>query len=162
MLSCLALLVACAPSGGDSAAPTETALPDVPGHNDCLAEGEEMTEEVCLQVVEVDGRYPTVSEDKSDLAGIEADRRAEDPELLWLTDEIRRCTCSCCHTARWGGPGVYFWDLDFEPVWIDSASLWTLSVFGGWTEEDAQTFPLEDLDRVRSYIEGVQDYRRDH
>jgi hypothetical protein len=46
-------------------------------------------------------------------------------------------------------------------VWTDSASLWTLSVFGGWTEEYAQTFPSSDMERLRSYIEAEADRRRE-
>lgn len=161
MLLRFALLVACAPSGGDTAAPAETALPDVPGHNDCLAEGEEMTEEVCLQVVEVDGRYPTVSEDKSGAYGAEAEARAADPDLEWLRSEAKRCTCSCCHTRSWGGPGVYFWDLEWSPVWIDSASGWSLRVLAGETEEEAQTLPSTDPERVKAYVERVLQWRDD-
>jgi hypothetical protein len=152
------LLLACAdPSDTADTAPDL----DLPAHNDCLPEGEEMTEDICLAVVEEAGKYPTVSENKSGLDPVEDDPRLQDPELAWVTSEINRCACRCCHTKAWGGPGVYFWDLDWTPVWTDSASLWTLSVFGGWTEEYAQTFPSSDMERLRSYIEAEADRRRE-
>lgn len=152
------LLLACTetPDTGDTG-PTL----DLPEHNECLPEGQEMTEEVCLAVVEEAGKYPTVSENKSGLDPVEDDPRLQDPELAWVTSEINRCACRCCHTKEWGGPGVYFWDLDWTPVWTDSASLWTFSVFGGWTEEERQTLPTSDLPRLQAYLEGEADRRRE-
>lgn len=152
----LLLLLACATPGEDTA---PAAHLDLPGHNDCLPEGEEMSEETCLAVVEAEGKYPTVSENKAGIDAPSDDPRLEDPELAWLTAEVKRCACACCHTARWGGAGVYFWDLDFEPVWIDSASLWSLSVFGGYTEEYEQTLPTDEIERVRAYLEREADRR---
>jgi hypothetical protein len=150
-------LVACASDPPDSGAPAEGIY--IPGHNECLAEGEEMSEATCLAVVEDFGHYPTVSEEKTGYAAPLDDPRALDPEYLWLTAQIKRCTCNCCHHTSYGGPGAYFWDLDFLPVWTDSASRWSLSVLGGWTEEPDQTLPTEDLERVRAYIEGEYDRR---
>jgi len=145
------ILLACSVLPVDSGG--SEAVLDLPGHNECLPEGEEMTAEVCLAVVEEAGRYPTVSEDKSGLDAEPDDPRADDPELAWLTGEVNRCACRCCHTASWGGAGVYFWDLDFRPVWTDSASLWSLGVFAGLTEETEQTLPTADIARVRAYLE---------
>lgn len=144
------LFLACAESdvdSGEGEAPLE-----LPGHSECLPAGQEMTAEVCLAIVEEAGRYPTVSEDKSDLPPVEDDPRVDDPELAWLTSEVNRCACRCCHTASWGGAGVYFWDLEFKPVWTDSASLWSLSVFAGLTDDAPQTLPTEDIERVRAYV----------
>ncbi|MEQ1570142.1 MAG: hypothetical protein ABMA64_31200 [Myxococcota bacterium] len=138
------------PSSVDSG----TDLPDLPGHNDCLPEGEVMPDDTCLDVVEVDGRMPTVSYLSSDAPpAAPDDPRLTDPDYVWLTDQIRRCTCSCCHQRTIGGPGVHRWDLDFEPVWIDSANDWVLQVFVGETEEYLQTFPTDDPERVRAVVE---------
>lgn len=148
-LSVTMLLWAC---GRD--APDSGAAIDVPGHNDCLAEGEEMSEETCLAVVEEAGKYATVSENKSGAEAPSDDPRITDEDYAWLAGEVKRCACSCCHTASWGGAGVYFYDLEFAPVWIDSASRWTLQVLGGWTEDPDQTLPSTDIARVRAVIEA--------
>lgn len=131
----------------------------IPGHNDCLPEGEEMTEDTCLAVVEDFGHYPTQSENKSGMVPQTHDPRVNDPEYLWLTEQVNRCACRCCHTEHWGGAGVYFWDLDYKPVWTDSASVWSLSVFGGWTDEYLQTLPVENMERVRAYISAEAERR---
>ncbi len=125
---------------------------DLPGHNECLPSGEQMNEEICLAVVEEDGRVPTKSERKSNLPEDVDDPRLDDPEIAWLQAEAKRCTCSCCHTGSFGGPGVYFWDLDFEPVWLDSASIWSLEVFAGLKYSEIQQFPTEEPQRVEAII----------
>lgn len=152
----LAWTLACAPTDEDSAA----APLHIPGHNECLDEGEVYTAETCLALVEDDGRQPTVSEDKAGFseAGVV---RVDDPELAWVTSEVKRCACSCCHTREYGGPGVYFYDLDWTPVWTDSASSWTLGVFAGFTEEEAQTLPTSDLARLQAWVDGEKDRRRE-
>jgi hypothetical protein len=132
----------------------------LPGHNDCLPEGEEMSEEICRAVVAADPRQPTVSENKAPEEAGPNDQRLQDPEFLWVTSEVNRCTCRCCHTKSWGGPGVYFWDLEFEPVWVDSASNWSLSVFAGKTGEVEQTLPTEDIERLEAWVDGELDRRR--
>lgn len=131
----------------------------LPGHNDCRADGKPMEEAVCRAVIVEDDRQPTISENK---AGEHPSPRsvAEDPEFIWMTAEIRQCTCACCHTKSWGGPGVYFWDLEFAPVWTDSASLWSLSVLAGETEEDFQTLPTDDLERLRRWVESERERRQ--
>jgi hypothetical protein len=116
-----------------------------------------MEESVCRAVIADDGRQTTVSASKVETPSDPA--LAHDPELLWLTAEIQRCTCACCHTASWGGPGVYFWDLEFQPVWTDSASMWSLSVLSGETHEDFQTLPVEDLERVQNWVESERERR---
>lgn len=131
----------------------------IPEHNECLPAGEEMPAESCVALVEEDGRYPGVSENKSGLAPDPEDPRLQDEGYLWLESEIRRCACVCCHTSSYGGPGTYFWDMDHGPVWIDSASWWSLSVLGGWTEEPDQTLPSDDLERVRAIIEAELERR---
>jgi hypothetical protein len=144
-------LLACAAPDvetGEGEAPRE-----LPGHNECLPAGEEMSAEVCLAVVEESGRYPTESEDKAGAdAALDAERLA-DPDLAWVTEQVNRCACRCCHTAAWGGAGVYFWDLDFQPVWTNSASLWSLGVFAGLTREVDQTLPTDDLERVQAWLD---------
>jgi hypothetical protein len=140
------LMVACA---GE-----ERPADELPGHNDCLDAGEEMDEATCLAVVEDDGRVPTESTLAYGVPEAQPDdTRLTDVDYTWLTSEVQRCTCACCHTASWGGPGVHRWDLDFQPVWIDSASNWVLGVFGGWTSEPDQTLPSSDTGRVRAILE---------
>ena len=134
---------------GDSSAPL-----DLPAHSECFELGHVMDEETCLAVVEDDGRYPTVSENKSGLEPDWDDPRIDDPELEWLRSQIQRCTCSCCHTRPWGGPGVYFYDLTWEPVWIDSASSWSLRVLKGDTHDDTQTLPTTDRARLDAIIDS--------
>lgn len=126
---------------------------DLPGHNDCLPEGERLSAETCLAVVEHDGRQPTSSSNVSGIVADPEDPRLDDPEYQWLAGEIERCTCVCCHAASYGGPGVHRWDLEHAPVWIDSANAWTLSVFVGDTDEYAQTLPTSDPDRMRAVID---------
>jgi hypothetical protein len=152
------LLLACARPDIDTATPPEPI--EIPGHNECLPAGESYSDEVCRAVVEDAGRQPTVSENKSGAEADWDDPRLTDPEYLWMEGEIMRCACRCCHTTEFGGAGVYFWDMDFSPVWIDSASGWSLSVFGGWTEEPDQTLPTDDLERLRAVIETELDRRR--
>ncbi|GDX80451.1 hypothetical protein LBMAG42_22620 [Deltaproteobacteria bacterium] len=141
--------LACAPGERDSGA-----APYVPRHNECLPEGEAMSEATCRAVVEEDGRLPTHGGNKSGTEPDPVDPRLSDPEFLWMTAEVRRCTCSCCHTESWGGPGVYYWNLEFAPVWTDSASSWTLSVFAGLTGEANQTLPTDDLERLQAWVEA--------
>lgn len=133
---------------------------DLPGHNDCLPEGEIMSDEICLAVVEEDGRWPTVSYNVSGLDPAPNDPRLADEDYLWLQSELSRCTCRCCHTAGLGGPGVHRWDLAYQPVWIDSAASWSLLVMRGDSSEYEQTLPSSDPDRVWQTIEREIDRRR--
>lgn len=151
----LALLLSCAPAPVTDSA----AAPQLPGHNDCLPEGEAYSDEVCLAVVEADGRYPGYTEDKTDGRATADDPRLDDPDYQWLTDQASRCVCACCHRARYEGPGIYFWDLDYEPVWIDTASTWSLRVFAGWTDEVEQTLPTDDPERLRAAVQAELDRR---
>jgi hypothetical protein len=144
---------------------TETTRPaidpvDLPGHSDCLPDGEEMSAEVCLAVVEADGRSPNVSSDQSDAPPPVPETRLDDPEYQWLTAEVKRCTCSCCHTMAYGGPGVHRWDLDFEPVWIDSMDDWAVNVFVGEAWSENQYLPTDDPERLQAVI-GTELARRE-
>lgn len=161
-LTLTALLLACVqdPPPADTPADSQPHV-DLPGHDECLPPGERMSDEVCLAVLEADGRYPTTSEDKSGVPTTADDARLADDDYNWMTDEVRRCTCVCCHSTVYGGPGTYLWDIDFEPVWIDSMSGWSIGVFGGWTEEAAQTLPTDDLERLRRVLDAERQRRRD-
>ena len=132
---------------------------ELPGHNECLPEGEVMSEETCLAVVEHDGRQPTSSSNVTGIAPDPDDPRLDDPEYQWLASEIERCTCVCCHTASYGGPGVHRWNFEHAPVWIDSANEWTLSVFVGDTNEYDQTLPTDDPERMRAVIDREPERR---
>lgn len=158
------LALACGAPGEDEPSVTpedsgEAAPLILPTHNECRPEP--ISEEICRAVIEEDGKQPTVSEHKSGIGPDPHDPRAEDPELLWLRGEIQRCACACCHTRSWGGPGVYHWDLEWSPVWIDSASSWTLGVLRGDTENPDRTFLFEDRERVDAILTAEIDRRRD-
>ncbi|MED5370013.1 MAG: hypothetical protein VX899_03280 [Myxococcota bacterium] len=151
------LLLACEGEVVDSGEPQSHLL--LPEHSQCFEAGHVMDAETCLAVVEEDGRQPTVSENKSGQAPDPEDPRLEDPELLWLAAEIERCTCVCCHKEAYGGPGVYFYDMDFSPVWIDSASTWSLNVLSGETNNPTQSLPSDEPERVLAIIEAEIDRR---
>lgn len=156
----LIVLVACSGAPQDIAVDTGGPHLVVPGHDDCKPVGFEMEADVCAAVIAEDGRQPTVSQDKSGLPPVADDPRLSDPELAWLDTQVKRCTCACCHTASYGGPGVYFWDLEFAPVWLDSASRWSLSVFSGQTGERSQTLPSTDPDRLLAVVDAEIERRR--
>ncbi|MBA2322330.1 MAG: hypothetical protein H0V89_14390 [Deltaproteobacteria bacterium] len=145
----LLALLACATDPLPEAA-DDTGL-DLPTHSECLPAGEAMDEATCRAVVAHDGRQPTTSLFK---AGVEPPipESRDDADLAWLTAEAQRCTCSCCHTAGWGGPGVHAWDLAFDGVWLDSASDWSLRVFSGMELSEDQRLPTDDPDRLLSLV----------
>jgi hypothetical protein len=153
-------LLACTPSPEPVETGDSSRYLDLPEHSECFELGHVMDEATCLAVVEEDGRYPTVSENKSGIEPDLDDPRIGDPELEWMRSEIQRCTCSCCHTKPWGGPGVYFYDLTWEPVWIDSASNWSLRVLKGDTNDEVQTLPSTDPERFEAVIEAELERRR--
>ncbi len=144
------LLVACS-QAEETAVP---AHPDLPGHNDCLPEGEAMDDDTCRAVLEEDGRLPTTPHRAAGTEAIESDPRLTDPEYAWMTAEVKRCTCVCCHTEHLGGPGSHRWDIEFEPVWIDSMNDWSIAVFTGQTDDYAQTLPTSDMPRLRAVLEA--------
>ncbi|MFT4622938.1 MAG: hypothetical protein ACI8PZ_001594 [Myxococcota bacterium] len=138
---------------GSSSPPTGTHH-TLPGHDDCLPQGQAVDDATCLAVIAEDGRKPGESFDRSWASHDDPDPRVDDPDLAWLEDEIRRCTCACCHQSTLGAPGSYFWDLDFGPVWIDSASDWSLNVLAGNYYSENQFFPAETAAEVRAVIEA--------
>jgi hypothetical protein len=122
----------------------------LPGHSEC--QSERMEDEVCLAVVEEDPRLPTESINQSNQPLINNDPRLQDDDYIWLTEQVTQCTCVCCHSTEYQGPGTYFWDIDFQPVWIDSANSWSLIVLAGETNEPSQTLPSDDPERVLDII----------
>jgi hypothetical protein len=131
----------------------QVVLHPVPEHSECTEDGSDMPDAVCSRLIEEDGRLPTVPENKSGVPLYDDDPRLEDTEYQWLTDQAKQCACACCHSSVLGGPGAYFWDIDFEPVWIDSASRWSLWVLSGRTDEPDQTLPTDDLERLNAIVE---------
>ena len=139
---------------GYSSVITEDTSPALPGHNDCLPVGERMSDATCLAVIVADDRFPGESFDKSGVPVVEDDPRVDDEEIAWLTSEIQRCTCSCCHYSSLGGPGAFFWDLDYEgEVWLDSASAWSLLVLVGSHASENQMLPTDDIERARRVVD---------
>lgn len=154
-LALISLLAACGTGASINGSDEDSSGPapiEIPEHSECLPPGEEYSDEVCIALVEEDGRYPGTSEDKAQESGTDDDPRLTDPDYLWLTGELRRCACRCCHTTSLQGPATYFWDLEFTPVWIDSASSWSLDVLAGNTHEAAQTVQTDDLERAQAVI----------
>ena len=151
--------LACAPT--PQVVDTAPAHPDLPEHSSCPGD-EVLTDEVWLAVVAEDGRYPTHSVNRSSNPEREDDPRLDDPDYIWLGEQIEDCTCVCCHRARYEGPGVYLWDIDYEPVWIDSMSSWSMRTFAGETDEPEQTLPVDDIERFLAVIEAERQYRRDN
>jgi hypothetical protein len=123
----------------------------LPEHSECQVDP--MPDTICQEVVEEDPRQPTTSINQSDMPPIPDDPRLTDEDYMWLTDQIKKCTCVCCHSTNLQGPGTYFWDIDFDPIWIDSANSWSLIVLAGKTEEPDQTLPSEDPERVVEIID---------
>ena len=153
----LLLLLACSPTD-----PVDTSVHgtlDLPEHSECLPPGEVMDAETCAAVVEHDGRLPTEPSHKTDAPPDPADPRIDDADLNQLLADTRRCTCACCHDSTLGGPGAYFWDVTWQPVWIDSANDWSLGVFAGIYESENQSLPHEDPDWVRAVIQAELDRR---
>jgi len=131
----------------------------LPEHDDCLPDGEVVSDEVCIAFLEADGRQPTRSEDRSGVALTEPDPRVDDPDLQWVNSQVRRCACSCCHQSTLGGCGTHKWDLDHGPVWIDSMSSWSARAFAGIRETENRFLPVDDLERVRVIIQAELDRR---
>jgi hypothetical protein len=146
------MALACAPADDPAPAGLDTA-PPLPGHNECLDQGQAMDADTCVAVVAADGRLPGQSYYHAGAAPPpDPDPRLRDPDYLWLRAQIDRCTCACCHTSSYGGPGAYSWDLDFRPNWIDSATDWSLGVLAGINPSENQLLPSEDPERVLAIV----------
>jgi hypothetical protein len=151
-------LVGCAgPSGvaviDEPDAGTEDPLP---GHDDCLPPGEEMSEDVCRAVIAEADRVPNVASDHSGVPAPDPDPRVDSEEYAWLTSEVKRCTCSCCHIGSLDAPGVHRWDLEWQPVWIDSMSDWSMEIFAGLRPSDGplnQMLPTDDPERLLRLVQ---------
>lgn len=154
----LLTLLSCVPEGVPVDSAPHTTLPE---HSSCPG-AEVLSDEVCLAVVEEDGRFPTVSQNRSGNPVDEADPRLKDPDYAWLTGEVADCTCVCCHTTSYGGPGIFLWDVEHEPVWIDSMNGWSLRVFAGHEYDETQNFPSSDPERLERLVEKERQFRRDH
>ena len=53
-----------------------------------------------------------------------------------------------------------FYDLTWEPVWIDSASGWSLRVLAGDTKDEIQTLPTTDPERLKALVDSELERRR--
>ena len=103
----------------------------LPEHSECF--DDPLTMETCQAIVDEDPRQPTTSMNRSGVEPIDNDPRLEDPDYIWLKEQIEHCTCVCCHRSSLGGPGAYFWDIEHKPMWIDSANSWSTLFWGdGW------------------------------
>ena len=130
----------------------------LPEHTECF--DEKLEDDVCLELIAEHDQQPTNSFNQSDIAPMEDDPRLTDPDYMWLTEEIQKCACACCHNSTLQGSGSFFWDISFSPVWIDSANSWSLTVLAGETEEPDQTIPVEDVERLLSVINQERERRR--
>ncbi|MEC7985119.1 MAG: hypothetical protein VX278_08140 [Myxococcota bacterium] len=136
---------------------SESVLKHVPEHSECF--DAPISDAVCYDVISAHDQQPTQSYNQSGIPAAQEDDRLQDPDYIWLAEEVKQCVCSCCHNSQLEGSGTFFWDVAFEPVWIDSANLWSLSVLAGETEEPDQTLPVSDMERLRVLIDRERDRR---
>lgn len=129
----LALVLACGseePGAADTSAPSAT--DDTAGSGDdggsghdggdgpvtngtCVPHGEAFSDTYDCALV--DG--PSGDDSIGPTAHAEEDPTAlDDPDLPWVLDELRACSCSCCHQVT--GEAAFVWAWDFSPVWTDS------------------------------------------
>ena len=139
--------------------PEESAALHIPEHSQCF--DAPIADAVCYDVIALHDQQPTQSYNQSGIPSANDDERRSDVEYVWLSSEMERCVCSCCHNSRLEGSGTFFWDISFEPVWIDSANSWSLSVLAGETDEADQTLPVSDMERLRALIERERQRRAD-
>lgn len=98
----------------------------------------------------------------------EDEARLSDPDLAWSAGEVQACACLCCHSAKLGGPGAFAWDIDFSPVWTDSATDRALAINAGIIDSSIfgdidpklnngfirtkMGLPTTDPDRMRAFL----------
>lgn len=120
-----------------------------PQAQDACVEGVEtekapLADDVCECIVAADERPFSPGVDQSGvLAGGDAGTRAMDPSLSHWKERIRSTRCGCCHNAQFEGPGSFYWDLAYEPVWLDSVTDERLLKMAGQTEQ--QTGAMQSL-----------------
>ena len=129
----------------------------IPGHSECF--DEPISAQACRDLVEEDGRLPTTPRHSSPVAAPVDDDRVTDPDLLQLRADIDTCACTCCHTSDYGGPGLHKWDVTWEPVWVDSASSWSLQVLSGLVPSEDRQLPHDNPEWVKLVIQTELDRR---
>jgi hypothetical protein len=112
-----------------------------------------LSDSICNCVVASDERPFGESGDLSETPSVSPDERVGDSALAHWNDEIRRTRCGCCHNTSFRGPGTAYWDLAFEPVWVDSASDVRLRVMSGEGDKPGQTVPFPDPAPFRAFVE---------
>jgi hypothetical protein len=84
----------------------------------CAPEGERFTDHFSCEGVE--GPCAGGGE-RGAKAQVAADPATQsDPDLAWSANQIRACSCSCCHNNQGVAAHIYSWD--FAPAWTDSLS----------------------------------------
>ena len=105
-----------------------------------------------------------------DIPGV--DPRSGDPDYAWSRAHGLRSDCAKCHRGSLAAEDLpvdcdtvercltarYYWDLDFEPYWTDSASDQTLEALRGPAGE-APLVESDEPERMRAFLTRELEYR---
>jgi hypothetical protein len=82
----------------------------------CAPDGESFTDHFSCDGIA--GPCPSTDE-RGASARVSPDAsRQDDPDLAWSAQQIRACSCSCCHNDDGLAAHIYSWN--FSPAWTDS------------------------------------------
>jgi hypothetical protein len=108
----------------------------------CAPHGELFTDHFSCDGVE--GPDPTSqSDDGPSVKVLTPDpTRLDDPDLGWVKEEIRSCSCICCHNDE--GIGAYVWSYEMEPFFLDGVTNDRLGRFTDPAPAHAPVIPPDD------------------
>jgi hypothetical protein len=91
-------------------------------------------------------------------------------ELAWVTDEVKACACTCCHSSETAPDGPAGWYIEAGPLWIDTLDDDGLAMLAGWVDSTAfgafepdqnngfdrstTGLPTSDVPRMVAFLEG--------
>jgi hypothetical protein len=82
-------------------------------------------------------------------------------ELAWVTDEVKACACTCCHSSETAPDGPAGWYIEAGPLWIDTLDDDGLAMLAGWVDSTAfGAFEASGEQRLRPEHDGPADQRR--
>jgi hypothetical protein len=123
----------------------------------CAPEGEAFTDHYSCDGIE----GPCASNDEHGAsAKVAADpARQSDPDLAWSAEQIRACSCSCCHNDR--GVAAHIYSYDFQPAWTDSLATERLEriINENNTDEDIPPASNNGFSRLGTAIPTTDDAR---
>jgi hypothetical protein len=106
----------------------------------CAPEGAAFTDHFSCDGIA--GPCPSTDE-RGARAQVPADAtRQDDPDLAWSAQQIRACSCSCCHNDDGLAAHVYSWN--FAPAWTDSLSTERLETLAAGDYDDEDISPSEN------------------